>query len=488
MIGETAGSYRIVSKLSEGGMGAVYRAEHALLGRAAAVKVLLPELSHNRDIVVRFFNEAKAATAARHPGIVEIYDFGFMPSGIAYLVMELLEGETLSRRIKRVGRLTEIEACGLVRAITAALAAAHAQGIVHRDLKPDNIFLVPDSEVPSGERPKLLDFGIAKLGGTGTPNASMTRTGAVLGTPRYMSPEQCRGAGEVDHRADLYALGCILYELVTGRLPFTSDAPGELIANHMLSPVDPPSQFVSVSSDTEAIIMRLLAKRPGDRFASAAELVAALGPLSGFGGSMRTPTPYGSDPAYLNPSYASSVRGSTPAPGLTPYPASTPYPGATPYPGTPAPYAGTPAPGSYPGVAHPSSSDALTQMAPSARETTLGGSAGETALAAAPRRGRGAMIAAVAAVAIAAGGVAVVVMGGSARRHDASLGAAPSTGTAIEAGAPTTGSASTGSASTGSASTGSASTGSASTGKPPRHKKPREKTGSGSSSPVFDDI
>ena len=282
MIGQIAGSYRIVSKLSEGGMGVVYRAEHQMIGRVVAVKVLLPELSHHREIVTRFFNEARAATAVRHPGIVEIFDFGYMPSGQAYLVMELLQGESIARRLRRVGRMSEAEAASIIRSTSIALGAAHAHGIVHRDLKPDNLFLCPDPGVPGGERPKLLDFGIAKLTGPSSPQgASLTQTGAVLGTPTYMSPEQCRGAGEVDQRADLYSLGCILFELITGRPPFTSQAPGELIANHLMEqPVSPRTLVPEVTPACEAIIMRLLAKRPEERFGTAEELAAALEPLS----------------------------------------------------------------------------------------------------------------------------------------------------------------------------------------------------------------
>jgi len=392
MIGETAGSYRIVSKLSEGGMGAVYRAEHILLGKAAAVKVLLPELSHNRDIVARFFNEAKAATAVRHPGIVEIFDFGYLPSGMAYLVMELLDGETLASRIKRVGRLSEPEACGLVRVVTTALVAAHGQGIVHRDLKPDNIFLVPDAEMASGERPKLLDFGIAKLGGTGTPSASMTRTGAVLGTPTYMSPEQCRGMGEVDHRADLYALGCILYELVTGRPPFVSDAPGDLIAAHIVSAPEPPSRHAPISPELEAIILRLLAKRADDRFSSAAELVSMLAPLCAYTVG-RTPPPYGSVVHSTGPHTPYRQHQPTPAPPSS-YPGVPPgsYPGAT--------------PGSYPGLR----TDAPTQIAGAAQTfTTLGAAVGQ---AEAPPRRRGALTGGIAAAVAAIGVAAVLIVGG----------------------------------------------------------------------------
>ncbi len=281
MIGQQVGSYRIVSQIAEGGMGVVYRGEHTMIGRLVAIKVLLPELSQEKEIITRFFNEAKAATAVRHPNIVEIFDFGYMPSGQAYLVMELLEGEPVSDRLKRIGKMGEGEAAKIIRITTSALAAAHAQGIVHRDLKPDNLFLCPDPGIPGSESPKLLDFGIAKL--TGPANAQsgqLTRVGTVLGTPTYMAPEQCRGAPEIDHRADLYSLGCILFELVTGRPPFTSQNPGELLVQHLVTPPPSPRSLVpGLSAAFEAVIMKLLAKEPNDRYASAIDLGKALEPL-----------------------------------------------------------------------------------------------------------------------------------------------------------------------------------------------------------------
>src|SRR5262245_55878509 len=150
MIDELIGNYRIVRKIGEGGMGAVYLAEHALLGRPAAIKVLLREMSHRQDLVTRFFNEARAATSVKHPGIVEIYDFGYHTDGSAYIVMEFLEGESLSTRLRRTGPLPEARAVALGRQVAGALAAAHAKGIVHRDLKPDNIFIVRDPDIADG--------------------------------------------------------------------------------------------------------------------------------------------------------------------------------------------------------------------------------------------------------------------------------------------------------------------------------------------------
>ena len=279
MGGITIGQYRVIGMIGQGGMGAVYAGEHVLLGRPAAIKVLLPELSRNQDMVMRFFNEARAATAIRHPGIVEIYDFGWSADGAAFIVMEHLEGETLARRLTRQ-RLSWQAALAIVRQIGGALSAAHAKGIVHRDLKPDNIFLVLDPEVPGGERIKLLDFGIAKLAGESATGMNMTRTGAVMGTPTYMSPEQCRGVA-ADHRADLYALGCIAFEMCGGRPPFIGEGTGDVLAAHIH--VQPPSIAdlgSRVPPDVERLVQQLLAKSPAQRVQSGADLIRAVDAIS----------------------------------------------------------------------------------------------------------------------------------------------------------------------------------------------------------------
>jgi tRNA A-37 threonylcarbamoyl transferase component Bud32 len=278
MVGVSVGSYRILGPLGEGGMGVVYRAEHVLLGRPAAVKVLLPEHSRNQEIVNRFFNEARAATAIRHPSIVEIYDFGYHADGSAYIVMELLEGEGLSRRLAREGRLELPRAVAIARQISGALSAAHARRIVHRDLKPDNVFLVADPEVPGGERIKLLDFGIAKLSAE-SATGMRTRTGSVMGTPTYMAPEQCRGVA-LDHRADLYALGCILFEMVLGTPPFRGEGSGDVLAAHIhLAPPLPRSIAAEVPVPLENLMLALLAKAPDKRPSSAGHVVQLIDSL-----------------------------------------------------------------------------------------------------------------------------------------------------------------------------------------------------------------
>ncbi|NVB78717.1 MAG: serine/threonine protein kinase [Kofleriaceae bacterium] len=291
IVGAVLGKYRILAELSAGGQGEVYRAQHEILGKTAAVKVLRAGLSENAELVTRFVNEAKAASAIRHPGIIEILDFGTTDDGRAYLAMEFLEGEPLSKRLRRRGRLDEREAAEIGRGIASALGAAHAKGIYHRDLKPDNVFIVPDLDTPSRERPKLLDFGIAKLVDQGT---GQTRTGALIGTPLYMAPEQARAAGAIDHRADLYSLGCILYELVVGEPPFVGTGAGEIITLQMFEEPAPPSSRVTIAPGFERVIGKLLAKEPGDRYASAAQVVSAL----------ETAFSSGGDRARLAPSHA----------------------------------------------------------------------------------------------------------------------------------------------------------------------------------------
>ena len=278
MIGETFGNYRVTELIGEGGMGVVYLAEHPAIGRRAAVKILRPGLTDNPEILKRFFNEARAANAIRHPGIVEVFDCGTLASGVSYIVMELLEGENLAARLRRVGRMRHPEARRIAAQTASALAAAHVAGIVHRDLKPDNLYLVPDDRDSSLEMIKVLDFGIAKLGQQGSNVSSVrTRTGSVMGTPAYMSPEQCRGTREIDHRTDIYALGVILFEMLCGRAPFVSEGFGEMVHLHISAPPPPPRSIEpGVPEDLERLILWCLAKEPDDRVQTMTDVHAAL--------------------------------------------------------------------------------------------------------------------------------------------------------------------------------------------------------------------
>ncbi|MBI5482742.1 MAG: serine/threonine protein kinase [Deltaproteobacteria bacterium] len=322
MLGAAVGNYRIDAKLGEGGMGVVYLAEHTMIGRKAAIKVLLPEFSHSQEVVNRFFNEARSTAMIKHPGLVDIFDFGYLPDGSAYIVMEFLEGESLSARLRRERQLPLAVLCAITRGVAIAVGAAHHAGIVHRDLKPDNIFLVPDPEQAFGVRVKVLDFGIAKLASSGPMGpTSKTRTGAVMGTPMYMSPEQCRGAGQVDHRCDIYSLGCIMYEMACGRTPFVKEGVGEIIAAQIyeqpqpLRAVDP-----TLSPGLDAVVMRALAKQLEARQQSMEQLRAEIDQLvtgvEWSGPVPRLPMPAGgSGPLPLPPATSGPVPRALPTPG-----------------------------------------------------------------------------------------------------------------------------------------------------------------------------
>ena len=259
-------------------MGKVYLAEHPFMGRRAAIKILRAMYLDDKNMVARFVNEARAANAIHHPNIVEIIDVGYLPDGPPYLMMEFLEGETLGMRLTRLGRLSTAEAVHVLDQAASALEAAHAAGIVHRDLKPDNLFVVPDAANPGAERVKVVDFGIAKLEGPGMASSVLT-TGIVLGTPNYMSPEQCRGAS-VDHRTDIYALGAIMYQSLCGKPPFVGEGQIDVMMMQMVKiPTAPRELFPEIPEYLEQIVMRALAKNPDDRFASMGELRAALAAL-----------------------------------------------------------------------------------------------------------------------------------------------------------------------------------------------------------------
>jgi len=289
MIGEQFGNYRAISLLGEGGMGAVYLAEHPGIGRRVAVKVLHKNYTRDEQLLGRFLNEARAANAIRHPNIIEILDSGVIADGTPFLVMELLEGESLGTRLRRVGPLTVANALDFAYQTASALGAAHKKGIVHRDLKPDNLYIIADPHDTERERIKVLDFGIAKLQTGPSSDSVKTRTGTLMGTPIYMSPEQCRGTRAVDHRSDMYSLGVILFEMLVGHPPFVSEGFGELVNMHLNVP--PPSPRASrhdIPEALDAIVLKMLAKNPDERFADMAELQAALKATSG---SRTRPTP-----------------------------------------------------------------------------------------------------------------------------------------------------------------------------------------------------
>jgi serine/threonine protein kinase len=274
LIGETVGNYRVHSRIGQGGMGAVYLCVHNVLGRKAALKVLLPEYSNNAELVGRFFNEARATAQLRHPAFVGVFDSGTRPDGSAYLVMEYLEGENLGSRIDRRGSVSLGDCLAITRDVAEGVDFAHRHGIVHRDLKPDNIFLAVDTEAESTSPRlviKVLDFGIAKLTAPDREGSARTRTGLLLGTPLFMSPEQCRGAGTVDHRSDIYAIGCIVHTMLAGSAPFPLEGFGEIIAAHMGQPPPPLRSLApKVPAVVESLVLQMLAKRPEQRPSMAA--------------------------------------------------------------------------------------------------------------------------------------------------------------------------------------------------------------------------
>jgi protein-disulfide isomerase len=295
--GTRVGKYEVKRLLGQGGFGMVYVAHDTALDRECALKFLLPEHTSRSEILQRFLKEARSAAKIKHGGIVTVFECGVVDGagpgldGMAFIAMELLEGESLQARL---GRPLAIEhAVEIVRQVASALGAAHATGIVHRDLKPDNIYLVPDPATALGERVKVLDFGIAKLVDE-QGSAHKTSTHMIFGTPRYMSPEQCKSSARVDERSDIYALGCILFEMVCGRPPFEGDT-GELIGRHQFVP---PPVARSIRPDLpdalDGTIAAMLAKRPEDRPQTMAEVLRRLGARASVIAAAAAPTADGS--------------------------------------------------------------------------------------------------------------------------------------------------------------------------------------------------
>jgi len=276
VIGRTVGNYRVVSLLGQGGMGSVYLAEHLTIERRAAVKFLRAERTGDPQAVQRLFGEARAASVIRHPNIVEIFDCGTLDDGTSYLVMEYLAGETLAARLARLRRLSVREAVAIACQAASGVGASHAKGVVHRDLKPENILLVPDVESTGRESVKVLDFGIAKLRPEIHAQVVETQSGVFMGSPLYMSPEQWRGR-PVDGRADIYALGAVLFRMLTGQPPFLAPAMGELAHKHIADAPDPPGSLApGIPAALDAAVLRALEKDPGKRFESMEEFRRAI--------------------------------------------------------------------------------------------------------------------------------------------------------------------------------------------------------------------
>jgi eukaryotic-like serine/threonine-protein kinase len=276
LLGQTlANKYRIEELINEGGMGAVYRGTHILMEKTVAVKVLHPALAADDTIVARFSREAKAASRISHPHALNVTDFGESDNGVVFLVMEYLHGKTLKEVIHEAGPMPLARVNEIIRQVCGALEAAHGEGVVHRDLKSDNIMLV---EVSGGsDWAKVLDFGIAKIKEKVGADPALTAPNLIIGTPQYMSPEQCSQASEIDSRSDIYSLGIILYEMLTGHVPFTGESPTAIMMKQLQ---DAPPSILEERQDLPAsvgrVVARALAKRPEDRFQTVSELSESL--------------------------------------------------------------------------------------------------------------------------------------------------------------------------------------------------------------------
>jgi serine/threonine-protein kinase len=279
-VGRTAGGkYRLVRLLGSGGMGEVYEAQHAAIGRRFAIKFLHPLLTSNSESVARFQREAQAAGGLENENIAAVVDIGTADDGAPFLVMEYLEGEDLAKLLVRSGPLSVPRAAYIIIQACRGLAAAHSRGIVHRDLKPENLFICKRND--GSDLVKVLDFGIAKLH-TGRLGTGITQTGTTMGTPFYMSLEQARGAREVDHRTDIYALGVILYEILSGAKPHPGESYNEILY-HVLSKEPAPLDSIrpSLPSGLSEVVYKAMARETDDRYSSAADFTAALIPFAG---------------------------------------------------------------------------------------------------------------------------------------------------------------------------------------------------------------
>jgi serine/threonine-protein kinase len=273
--GQSIGSYRILQKIGTGGMGAVYLAEHPLIGKKVALKVIHRELASNKEVVQRFFQEAKAVTKIGNEHIIEIHDFGQTAEGDHFYIMEYLEGQTLAGVLSNERVLDVMRALHIAAQVAAALAAAHAAGVIHRDLKPDNVMLTMRLGDPNFV--VLLDFGLAKMFVGGGQSAVKTAAGVLLGTPQYMSPEACESRGGLDHRTDIYALGILLFQMITGVLPFDGETMGEVLVKQVTQLPPPPRGFnPSIPPSVEQIVLRCLAKNVDARFPTMLALREAL--------------------------------------------------------------------------------------------------------------------------------------------------------------------------------------------------------------------
>ena len=373
------GRYRVIEKLGAGGMGAVFVAEQTAVGRKVAIKVLGHEVASDKNAVRRFMQEARAASALSHPNTITIHDFGQTPEGELYLVMELVPGQTLSAVLRNSGALPPARAAHMAHQILNALQEAHGAGIIHRDLKPENVIVSPRSGNP--DFLKVLDFGLAKLTEGADSANGLTQTGQVFGTPGYMAPEQAKGE-RCDGRADLYAVGVMLYEMLSGRRPFEGDSPLSVLVKHIQEPPPPFETLVPpvfVPPALCEVVFRTLSKDREARYPTAADMNEALMAAA-------------DDAGLASGSYAAAAVSSAMAAA-----SSSSFPRMPSSPSVP-------------------SASAPTMQPPSGFEKTIGsGIMGQVSLdnlsvaptPAAPRRGSGPLLAAGAVLALVVGGVAL---------------------------------------------------------------------------------
>ena len=270
--------YRIVRKIGEGGMGAVYEGEHVLIKRRVAIKCLHSQFATNPEIVARFHREALAATSIGHQNIIEVTDMGRFDDGSVFMVLEFLLGRDWSDDIDNQGAQPLGKTVHIVDQVCDALTAAHAKGIIHRDLKPENIYLIERGA--DTEFVKVLDFGISKFKDNAGGGKGMTQTGTTLGTPYYMAPEQAQGKKDIDHRADIYSLGVILFQALTGQYPFDDESYPMLVLKICTEPAPPLRLYrPDLPEELERLVAKLLSKSPDDRFPDCASLKAALAPF-----------------------------------------------------------------------------------------------------------------------------------------------------------------------------------------------------------------